>query len=99
MNKFYHIKLEGDLLSIAFGEAATNAAIVSEAGEALTAVNFLGGPLLRVNGPASLPVAFTIAHHVAHMYGAIAVFDPKLQGYVVAVSHNPDHKIGDVIPV
>jgi len=50
-----------------------------------------------VTGPASLPVAFVMCHAVAHLYGAVACFDPKLLGYVVCVSHDPKYKVGDVI--
>ncbi|HEX3642903.1 MAG TPA: CRISPR-associated protein Csx3 [Ktedonobacteraceae bacterium] len=52
---------------------------------------------MRVNGPASLPCAFTIAHAVLHAYGAVAVWDPKLQKYVIAVVHNPEYQVGQLI--
>jgi CRISPR-associated protein Csx3 len=56
-----------------------------------------GGSLLRINGPASLPVACVLVHKVAHLYGAIGVFDPKLGKYVITITHNPMYKLGDLI--
>ena len=57
------------------------------------------GKLLVINGPASLPIAMFLAHMVGHSFGAVACFDPKLSGYVVAISHDPDYAIGDVIQI
>ncbi len=92
---------EQSILKIGFGDAATNAEIVKDAAARLAEIKanggLQGGALLRVNGPASLPCALTIGHAVFHAYGAIAVWDPKLQKYVVAISHTPDHAIGDLI--
>lgn len=33
-----------------------------------------------------------------HLFGVVAVFDPKISGYVVAITHDPAFKVGDVIP-
>ena len=83
-----------DLLSIGFGDPATNQEIVKFV--KLNAPDG-GGKLLLINGPASLPVAGVLVHKYAHLYGAIAMFDPKLQGYVVAISHDPAVGIGDLV--
>lgn len=99
----FRIELEtSDRLRVSFtGVPADNARLVREAltqMEALTHSGQLaGGPLLRVNGPASLPVAFVIAHAVAHRYQAVAIFDPKLERYVVAIAHGPAFQPGDLI--
>ncbi len=98
----YKINLEeGNLLRVAFGDPAQNDQIVKDAverlGELVATGELSGGPVIRINGPASLPVAVVIAHAVAHIYGAVAVFDPKLGKYVVAVSHDPQLKVGDLI--
>lgn len=91
----------GDLLKVTFGESAENDEIVRyvaarieemKAGGALA-----GGKLLRINGPASLPVCMTITHALAHLYGALAWYDPKMGKYVVAVAHDPDRRVGDLI--
>jgi len=89
------------ILNVKFGDPATNAQIVQDAAARLAEIKasggLQGGPLLKVNGPASLPCAFTIGHVVFHAYGAIAVWDPKMQAYVVAVTHSPDYHLGQLI--
>lgn len=85
-------------LKLSFGpEQGQNDRIVKDAVAALETLNLEGGKLVKLNGPASLPVAVAIAHAVAHKYGAVSVFDPKLGKYVVAVSHDPDFQVGDLI--
>jgi len=98
----YKIELEGDVLQVSFGEPAQNDQIVRDAAarlDEMTAIGELqGGTLLKINGPASLPVACVLVHKVAHLYGAIGVFDPKLGGkYVIVITHNPAYKLGDLI--
>lgn len=98
----YTIKLEDDILRIEFGEPAQNDQIVQDAAacldDLLASGQLVGGKLLKINGPASLPVAFVIAHKVAHLYGAIACYDPKLASYVVCITHNPAYNLGALIP-
>lgn len=93
----YNATLEGNILRLSFGAPAQNDQIVRDAVVAVKALNLTGGKLVRLNGPASLPVACAIAHEVGHLYGAVACFDPKLAKYVVAVSHDPDFAVGDLI--
>lgn len=93
----FNLSLDGDVLKVGFGDPASNDAIVKEVSESLKASPLPGGPLLKINGPASLPVAVVIAHATVHLYGAVAVWDPKLGKYVVAVSHHPDFAVGDLI--
>ncbi len=101
----YKIDLEGDVLKVGFGEPAQNNQIVKDVAarlDELVETGVLsGGALLKINGPASLPVACVLVHKVAHLYGAIAVYDPKLEAgggkYVVVISHNPAYKLGDLI--
>lgn len=100
----YNVKVEhGDhivggstLFTIGFGDPGNNTDIVRE----VDAMQLNGcGMLALISGPASLPVAFVLCHKLAHRYGAIGVFDPKLSGFVIAVSHNPDFKVGDFLPM
>jgi CRISPR-associated protein Csx3 len=56
-----------------------------------------GGEILKIGAFASPALAVIIALKVAHLYAAIAVWDHKLGGYVVAISDHPNFKIGDVI--
>lgn len=96
----YNIKIEDGVLKIGFGEPAQNDEIVKDAKIILDEMlksQQLHGKLLKINGAASLPVAFVITHAVSHLYGAIAVYDPKLQKYVVSVSHTPEVRVGDLI--
>lgn len=89
---------ENSVLSIGFGEPAQNDQIVKDAITGVKAVkDQLHGHVLKVNGAASLPVGFALASEVAHVVKAVAVFDPKLQKYVVAISHDPAYVIGDLI--
>jgi len=88
----------GHVLRLSFGTQAQNTEIVRDAVAALAAAGAEGGELVLLNGPASLPVAVAIGHGVAHKYGALGCFDPKLNGYVVSVSHDPRWAAGDLIP-
>ena len=97
----YKINLSDGILKVGFGDPGQNNQIVKDAVarlEEMTASGELsGGPVLKINGPASLPVAVAIAHAVSHLYEVVGVFDPKLGKYVIAVSHGGDQKIGDLI--
>ncbi len=101
MANFYNITLTGDILKVGFADPAQNDDIVRTAVEKLNAMaesgELAGGSLIKINGPASLPVAVAIAHAVAHIYEVVAVFDPKLGKYVVSVSHTPNFRPGDLI--
>lgn len=97
----FRIALDGDILYVAFGKAAQNDSIVREAVTRLSQMvesgDLKGGAILKINGPASLPVAVAIAHSVLHLYETVAVYDPKLSKYVVSVSHGPVHQTGDLL--
>jgi len=88
------------MLKVSFGEPAQNDEIVRDAvarlDEMTKSGELAGGSVIKINGPASLPVAVAIAHAVNHLYETVAVFDPKLGKYVVAVSHGT-YKAGDLI--
>lgn len=94
----YKIELvDVDVLKVGFGDPAQNDVIVQDALGILKSMNLSGGPLIKINGPASLPVAMVLCHHLAHLYEVIGVYDPKLGKYVVSISHSPSHKVGDLI--
>lgn len=98
---YYVLNLEGDLLKVGFGDPASNDTIVKDVVRTLDEMRedgkLAGGPLLKINGPASLPVAVVLTHALAHIYGVVSVWDPKLQKYVVSVSHDPFYDVGDLI--
>jgi CRISPR-associated protein Csx3 len=86
------------VIQVSFGTTpAQNPEIVRAAQTALESLGELGGKLALINGPASLPAALVIGHALAHRFGAVAVFDPKLGSYVVAISHDPGFPLGGQI--
>jgi CRISPR-associated protein Csx3 len=97
----YKITRTANTLKLAFGDPASNDQIVKDAvtrlNEMDAAGELSGGGTILLNGPASLPVACAIAHAIAHRFSAVGVFDPKLNGYVVAVTHDPAVVLGSVI--
>lgn len=84
------------LYEVGFGAPAQNDQLVREADE-LVRHEAGEGELALINGPASLPVACVLAHHLAHRYSAVGVYDPKLGSYVVAITHNPGLPLGALI--
>ena len=87
-------------LLLKFGDPASNDLIVRDVDvkmRDLKSTTLTGGRLVLLNGAASLPVIAAVVHHVAHLFAVVAVYDPKLGGYVVAVSHDPDLVIGDIL--
>ena len=86
------------VVTIGFGEPAENPQIVPDASQALAELKLSGGTGIHFDGPASLPVAMALAHAVAHLYGYVACYDPKLKGYVVAISHHPGYHPGQLLP-
>ena len=85
-------------LKIGFGEPGSNDEIVVDAKAAVEAVSEeVMGKTVLLNGPASLPVAFVLAHTLNHICPAVAVFDPKMGKYVVAVTHTGDYRVGELL--
>ena len=97
----YNISLSEGTLQIGFGTPAQNDEIVKDAEARLDELVLngilAGGEMIRINGPASLPVAMVLAHKLAHLYGTVACFDPKLSKYVVAIAHGGKFAVGDLI--
>ncbi|KST68543.1 hypothetical protein [Mastigocoleus testarum] len=103
----YHIDVEGDILKVKFGAIKANGdRIVKDAAKRLDELlgfgAIPGGKLLKIDGPASLPVCYLIAHKLSHLYGAIAIFDPKIgrkgyKTYIIAITHTPAYEIGELI--
>jgi CRISPR-associated protein Csx3 len=97
----YSINRNGDTLKIGFGEPAQNDRIVRDVvarlAEMEQAGELNGGGVIKINGPASLPVAVAIAHAVLHKFTAVGVYDPKMNKYVIAATHDPAYTVGDLI--
>ncbi|NEP56089.1 MAG: hypothetical protein F6K31_03565 [Symploca sp. SIO2G7] len=56
-----------------------------------------GKQLLKINGRSTVLASFVIASALARSYRAIAVFEPKLDCYIVTISHTQDYCVGDTI--
>ena len=99
----YTIAVEGDnVLRLGFGDTpAQNDALVKEVERQLKEMIgggvIKGGELIRLNGAATLPIAFVLAHKLNHLYQAVAVYDPKLTKYVVAIAHGDKYSVGDLV--
>ncbi len=98
----YTITRDNDgILRVAFGIPGSNDQIVKDAHARLDAMQkageLNGGGLLKINGPASLPVAMVLGHKLSHLFEAVACFDPKLNKYVVAICHGPNYTVGDMV--
>lgn len=85
-------------VKVGFGAAAANTEVVPDAIAAIRALELAGGRGIHLDGPMSIPAAVAVAHSVGHLFGYVACFDPKLEGFVVAISHHPDFKPGQLIP-
>ena len=97
----YNMNLVGGVLKIGFGQLSQNDQIVKDVEKRITQLkedgNLAGGEIIKINGPASLPVAMVIAHGIGHLYQAVACFDPKLNKYVVAIAHGNIYQVGDLV--
>ncbi len=103
MGQFYRIEKVADAdgvveLKVGFGVTALHPDILPDAVATLASLGLTGGKLVKINGPASLPVAMALAHGLAHLYSAVAVFVPMESNYVVCISHNPEFVVGRYLP-
>lgn len=101
----YWMELVGDTLNVDFAKdeegrqiGADGDRIVRDvqllAAELIAAGKLAGGNLLKINGRISVAGSYTLAHEVAHLYRAIAFFDPRLRAYVVVSSTAPEYPVG-----
>jgi CRISPR-associated protein Csx3 len=84
-------------VQLSFVDSAQNDRIVPDAISAIAALKLAGGKGVKLTGPCSIPAAIAIGHSVSHLFGFVAFFDPKLERYVVCVSHDPSINPGDLI--
>lgn len=104
MAQYFHVEKVSEMdgvveLRLAFGAPAQNPEIIRDAIAAMRALHLTGGKLVKFNGPTTLPVAMALAHEVAHLFGAVACFDPKIApGYVVCITHDPQFALGQQLP-
>lgn len=106
--KTYQMHLEGDTLKVDFGKNADGTPIPADGDEIVrdaaarlremeAAGEFRGGDLLKIDGRISLLVSYVIAHHLAHLYRAIAISDTRLNAYIVAISTAAEYPVGSRI--
>jgi CRISPR-associated protein Csx3 len=99
----YTINLCEDMLQVGFnnGISAQGDVIVRDAEAQLDRLinsgRLTGGKLIKINGRISLLVSYLLAHKLAHLYSAIAVFDPRLGAYIVTKSDTPDYPLASRI--
>lgn len=55
------------------------------------------GGVLKITGRCSLPLMSFLTHSFGHLHQAICVYDPKLDRFLVTISHSPEYSVGDLI--
>jgi CRISPR-associated protein Csx3 len=106
----FHLSLTGDTLRVGFNreQSADGDRLVKDANAQLDQMLdqglLTGGKLLKIDGPQSISVAYLLAHRLAPLYGAIAIFDPKIgqegyRTYIVAISQGSAYQVGDLVEV
>jgi CRISPR-associated protein Csx3 len=103
----FQMKLQGDTLRVGFNRTipADGDLLVRDALVAIEQLQDRGdlrGKLLKIDGRQSIAISYALSHKLAHLYGAIAVLDPKIgkvgyKTYIVTSSHNPDYQVGDLV--
>lgn len=91
----------GRVLKLSFGLPASGDVVVEDIEQGLDKLEEAGalggGGIIGLNGPCSLAGMAVLAHRLTHRFAAVAVFDPKLPAYIVAVSHDPRWSPGDLL--
>ncbi len=59
----------------------------------------LQASLLLITGRAPIWLYSFLTHYFCHIYQIVAIFDPKVKGYVIVSSHDPKYKEGDILEV
>lgn len=107
-NISFLLSLQGDTLKVSLnpqvrvsGDQVVRDTVVALE-QLIASGKLTGGSLLKINGRATLLSSYILAHRLAHLYGAIAVFDPKignpqLNSYVVVTNHGSGYQIGEVL--
>ncbi len=113
----YQMTLKGEVLKVGFNRniPAQGDTIVQDALEVLNQMidsgEISGGRRILIDGPQSVPVAYVLSHKLVHLYGVVAVLDPKLgskistldgairhKTYIVTSAHGyAECKVGDLI--
>ena len=109
VNSTYQIRWEGDILKVGFVDRNADGTAITANGDEIVwdaaarlremevAGEFRGGDVLKIEGRIPILVSYAIAHHVAHLYRAIAITDTRLNAYVVAISTAAEYPVGSRI--
>ena len=103
MGKHYTVenvsKDYGTVLEVGFEEPAENDIMVEEASREMdkALMSSEGGKAVFIKGRASLPVAMALGHKVAHLFGSVFCWDPKLEAYVCVITHGGRYRLGEVL--
>lgn len=88
-------------LLVTLGVFKKNTTLVKEVSALLTSMEkgggLSGGGLILLTGECTLPVMAVVINAIAHAFSAVAVFDPKLKGYVVSITHDPKYEVGELL--
>lgn len=113
----YQMSIKDEVLKVGFNRnlPAQGDTIAKDALELLDRMidsgEISGGRRILIDGPQSVPVAYILSHRLVHLYGIVAVLDPKLgskinttdgairhKTYIVTSAHGyADTKVGDLI--
>ena len=104
-NSTFFANVEGDILKVGCVRTDGNQIAIDAAAridELIASGKLRGGKLIKVNGKATLLSSYVIASRLGHLYGAIAVYDPKIcdmgiDRYIVALSHGSGMAVGSVL--
>lgn len=97
MNSCYLKFIEKDLFFINIKPIESSTEIVEKVTYNIDCMGFGEGHTLKIYGNFSPAIAFAIANCTLPLFITLAVYDPDLEAYLVAVSHNPDLQIGRTI--
>lgn len=98
----FSINPDGNILEVGFsGSEATSPDIVRDTVSRLQVLvesgQLSGGPFIGVTGACSLLSAYALSHVLSSLYSTVAVYDPKLNGYVVVKSSTTGYQVGEVV--
>jgi CRISPR-associated protein Csx3 len=104
----YHIHFCEDVLKLDFAKTPNGETIPADGDQIVAEVEsqleqmiangeLRGGNLLKISGRIPVLACYTLAHKVADLYRAVAVFDPRLEAYVVVNSSRNEYPLGSRI--
>ena len=95
----YHMEVINDTLNVNFGDTLTPGNVIvaeveTQLKQLILSKQLSGGALLKIYGPISIALSYTIAHQLYHLYKVIAVSDTRLNAYVIISSTDLNYPVG-----